>query len=162
MNMALSLTAKSFAAPTRVSGTASRPRRVRCTVVSPKALFGGGNKGEGGGGIPGLGNMGNFMENIKKAQNMIQIEAAKVQEELANADFEGYSSDETVRVVMSGNQEPKSVDITEEAYSQGVERLNVLVTEATKEAHARSVAGMKERMGKLAQSLGLPQPPQNM
>jgi len=117
---------------------------------------------QGGGGIPGLGNMGNFMENIKKAQNMIQIEAAKVQEELANTDFEGYSSDETVRVVMSGNQEPKSVDITEEAYSQGVERLNVLVTEATKEAHARSVAGMKERMAKLAQSLGLPQPPQNM
>lgn len=35
------------------------------------------------------------------------------------AEFEGYSEDETVRVVMSGNQEPKSVDITESAIEQG-------------------------------------------
>lgn len=33
-----------------------------------------------------------------------QVEAARVQEELARADFDGYSSDETVRCVMSGNQ----------------------------------------------------------
>ena len=48
-------------------------------------------------------------------------EAAKAQEELAAAEFDGYSSDETVRVVMSGNQEPKSVDITEEAIASGAE-----------------------------------------
>ena len=35
------------------------------------------------------------------------------------AEFEGYSEDETVRVVMSGNQEPKSVEITETAIEQG-------------------------------------------
>ena len=35
-----------------------------------------------------------------------------------STDFEGYSSDETVRVVMSGNQEPRGVDITQEAYDQ--------------------------------------------
>ncbi len=48
-------------------------------------------------------------------------EAAKAQQELAEAEFDGYSSDETVRVVMSGNQEPKSVDITEEAIAGGAE-----------------------------------------
>mmetsp|Transcript_2990 Transcript_2990/g.6067 ORF Transcript_2990/g.6067 Transcript_2990/m.6067 type:complete len:159 (+) Transcript_2990:77-553(+) len=137
-------------------------RRSGRVAVAPRALFGGGNKDGNGGGLGGLGNMGNFMENIKKAQSMIQIEAAKVQEELANTDFEGFSSDETVRVIMTGNQEPKSVDITEAAYSQGNEKLAALVTEAMKDAHAKSVAGMKERMAKLAQSLGLPQPPQNM
>ena len=41
--------------------------------------------------------------------------AEQVQEELAKAEFDGYSADETVRVVMSGNQEPRSVDITEAA-----------------------------------------------
>ncbi len=128
--------------------------------MSPRALFGG-NKDGNGGGNP-LANMGNFMENIKKAQSMIQVEAAKVQEELANTDFEGYSSDETVRVIMTGNQEPKSVDITEAAYSQGNEALSRLVTEAMRDAHAKSVAGMKERMAKLASSLGLPQPPAGM
>lgn len=39
-------------------------------------------QGGGGGGNP-FANMGNFMENIKKAQAMVQVEAAKVQEELA-------------------------------------------------------------------------------
>jgi DNA-binding protein YbaB len=67
-----------------------------------------------------------------------------------------------VRVVMTGNQEPRSVDITEAAYSQGSEALSKLVNEAMKDAHAKSVAGMKERMAKLAQSLGLPQPPAGM
>ena len=101
--------------------------------------------------------MGNLMENIKKAQAMVQVEAAKVQEELSRAEFEGFSSDESVRVVMSGNQEPKSVDITEEAYSQGQEKLSALVTEAMKDSHAKSVAGMKARMSQLASNLGLPQ-----
>ena len=44
-----------------------------------------------------------------------------MQEELGAAEFDGYSNDETVRVVMSGNQEPKSVDITEEAIAGGPE-----------------------------------------
>lgn len=38
---------------------------------------------------------------------------------LHRTDFEGYCEDETVRVVMSGNQEPRSVDFTEEALEQG-------------------------------------------
>jgi hypothetical protein len=59
--------------------------------------------------------MGNLMESVKKAQQLVQVEAAKVQEELSKAEFDGYSSDETVRVVMSGNQEPRAVDITEAA-----------------------------------------------
>ena len=56
------------------------------------------------------------MENVKKAQQLVQVEAGKVQEELSRAEFDGYSDDETVRVVMSGNQEPRSVDITSAAY----------------------------------------------
>jgi DNA-binding protein YbaB len=40
---------------------------------------------------------------------------------VARAEFDGYSEDETVKVVMSGNQEPKSVDLTEEALAGGPE-----------------------------------------
>lgn len=36
-------------------------------------------------------------------------------------EFEGYSTDETVKVVMSGNQEPRSVDFTDEALEAGSE-----------------------------------------
>lgn len=35
-----------------------------------------------------------------------------------STEFEGFSSDETVCVVMTGNQEPRSVEITQEAYDQ--------------------------------------------
>eukprot|EP00887_Chlorella_sp_A99_P007246 scaffold2.g7246.t1 len=143
-------------------GTQQRPlqhqrrHRAQRQSISPRALFGGGDKE--GGGNP-FANMGGLMENIKKAQAMVQVEAARVQEELARAEFDGYSSDETVRCIMSGNQEPKSIEITEAAYSQGAERLNQLVTEAMRDAHAKSVEGMKARMKDLAKNLGLPPPP---
>lgn len=59
---------------------------------------------------------------------------------------------------MSGAQEPCSVDITEEAASQGAERLSELVLEAAKDAHAKSVEGMKVRMKAMAATLGLNAP----
>jgi DNA-binding YbaB/EbfC family protein len=98
------------------------------------------------------------MENMRKAQE----EAAKVQKELSAAEFEGFSPCETVRVVMTGAQEPRSVDITEEAYAQGADALARLVTEAMKDAHAKSVDGMKARMREMASSLGLPGMPGGM
>lgn len=36
-------------------------------------------------------------------------------------EFEGFSEDETIRVVVYGNQRPKAVDITDEAYGAGPE-----------------------------------------
>lgn len=122
--------------------------RVRRAPVVTKALFGGGQ----GGGL----DMSKLMENVKKAQALVQTETAKVQQELANTDFDGYDEDETVRVVMSGNQEPKSVDITQAAMDAGSEELSRRLTIAMKDAHSKSVAGMKEKMKELASSLGLP------
>ena len=40
---------------------------------------------------------------------------------ICRTEFEGYSDDETVRVVMSGNQEPRSVDFTDESLEAGPE-----------------------------------------
>jgi len=114
---------------------------------------------QGGGGGNPFGNMGNFMKQLQQAQQVMQVEAVKVQKEMQEAEFEGFSEDETVRVVMSGNQEAKGCDITQAAYSQGAEKLGVLVTEAYKDAHEKSVNAMKERMKGLASSLGLPQNP---
>jgi DNA-binding protein YbaB len=138
---------------------ARRPAAARraAAAAPPRALFGG-----LGGGKDGAGGLGGLMENIKKAQAMVQVEAAKVQEELSAAEFEGFSSDESVRAVFSGNQEPRAVEITAEAYAQGAEALQALVLEAVRDSHGRSVAGMKARMATMAQSLGLPQPPAGM
>ncbi len=39
---------------------------------------------------------------VAQAQQLVQVEAAKAQEELANTVIEGYSSDETVRLPWVG------------------------------------------------------------
>mmetsp|Transcript_10867 Transcript_10867/g.30797 ORF Transcript_10867/g.30797 Transcript_10867/m.30797 type:complete len:166 (+) Transcript_10867:119-616(+) len=160
MTAAMTSTASLRGASPRVRVCARRVSVRSRQPLSTRALFGGGGGGEGqqGGGNP-FGNMANLMENLKKTQALVQAETQKVQAELAETEFEGFSEDETVRVVMSGNQTPLAVDITEAAYSQGQEALEALVLEASKEAHSKSVEGMKERMKSLAQTLGLPQQP---
>lgn len=63
-----------------------------------------------------------FSWNVKEQHASLahlQVEAAKVQEELAAASFEGFSEDETVCVTMTGNQEPTGCDITEEVGQHG-------------------------------------------
>ncbi|XP_024005318.1 nucleoid-associated protein At4g30620, chloroplastic isoform X1 [Eutrema salsugineum] len=151
-------------------------------------LFGGGKKdnnqdGQSKAGI--LGNMQNLYETVKKAQMVVQVEAVRVQKELAvyvpidqpftllnsvsmsfillllpffffSAEFDGYCQGELVKVTLSGNQQPIRTDITDAAMELGSEKLSLLVTEAYKDAHAKSVLAMKERMSDLAQSLGMP------
>lgn len=118
--------------------------------VHINALFGGG----GGGGNPF--DMGKMMENVKKAQEMVQVETQRMQKDLANTEFEGFDEDETVRVVLSGNQEPRSVDVTQAAMEVGAEELSRRVTAALKDSHVKSVAGMREKMKELSRNLGIP------
>ncbi|XP_054796532.1 nucleoid-associated protein At4g30620, chloroplastic-like [Prosopis cineraria] len=104
-----------------------------------------------------LGNMQNLYDTVKKAQMVVQVEAVRVQKELAAAEFDGYCEDELIKATLSGNQQPVRIEITEAAMELGAEKLSLLVTEAYKDAHQRSVQAMKERMSSLAQSLGMPQ-----
>eukprot|EP00879_Flechtneria_rotunda_P001390 GHRR01001542.1.p1 GENE.GHRR01001542.1~~GHRR01001542.1.p1 ORF type:complete len:168 (+),score=56.81 GHRR01001542.1:123-626(+) len=137
-------------------------RCVRLAVsrkqVRAQALFGGGNKEGGGGGIPNPFDMGKLMDSVKKAQQLVQVETQRVQKELDATEFDGYDDDETVKVVMNGNQVPKSVEVTQEAIDTGAEELSRRLTVAMQEAHGKSVVGMKDKMKGLAQSLGLPNP----
>ena len=93
-------------------------------------------------------------------------------------EFEGYDDDELVRVVISGNQEPKSVQLTESLLELELDEMEQRIVDAMKEAHAKSVSarsfpftpplphtcapfqGMKDRMRQLYSDLGFPMPPQ--
>ncbi|CAF1712022.1 BnaC03g77490D [Brassica napus] len=121
-------------------------------------LFGGGKKEnsvDGQSKVPTFSKF-NLYETVKKAQMVVQVEAVRVQKELAVAEFDGYCEGELVKVTLSGNQQPIRTDITDAAMELGSEKLSLLVTEAYKDAHAKSVLAMKERMSDLAQSLGMP------
>ncbi|XAR69985.1 hypothetical protein NMG60_11001785 [Bertholletia excelsa] len=104
-----------------------------------------------------FGNMQNLYETVKKAQTVVQVEAVRLQKELAAAEFDGYCEGELIKVTLSGNQQPVRTEITEAAMELGAEKLSLLINEAYKDAHQKSVQAMKERMSNLAQSLGMPQ-----
>ncbi|MGB3691320.1 MAG: YbaB/EbfC family nucleoid-associated protein [Spirulinaceae cyanobacterium] len=112
-----------------------------------------GNKGQGFG--FGLGKMKELTEAFKKAQQ-VQQGAQQLQVELEAMEIEGQSEDGLVRVVMSGNQEPKSVTISPDAIAKGEEALSALVTEAMKDAYSKSTETMRGRMEELTSGLNLP------
>ncbi|MCO5558898.1 hypothetical protein L7F22_012488 [Adiantum nelumboides] len=103
-----------------------------------------------------FGNMQGLYDTVRKAQQVVQVEAVRVQKELAAAEFDGYCEGELIKATLSGNQEPVRVDITEAAMELGAEKVSALVTEAYKDAHQKSVKAMKDRMKNLAESLGMP------
>ncbi|MBD2576505.1 YbaB/EbfC family nucleoid-associated protein [Oscillatoria sp. FACHB-1406] len=111
------------------------------------------NKGQGFG--LGLGKMKELAEAFKKAQQ-VQQGAQQLQIELEEMSIEGKSSDGSVKVVVSGNQEPRSATIAPEALAKGADALSALVTEAMKDAYEKSTETMRSRMEELTSGLNLP------
>ncbi|CAN1223634.1 Nucleoid-associated protein At2g24020, chloroplastic [Linum grandiflorum] len=101
----------------------SKQRRRQSLRVN--ALFGGKKDGDDASskvGLTGmLGNMQNLYETVKKAQMVVQVEAVRVQKELAAAEFDGYCEGELIKVTLSGNQQPVRTEITEAAMELGSE-----------------------------------------
>ncbi|AFZ49978.1 YbaB/EbfC family nucleoid-associated protein [Dactylococcopsis salina] len=104
----------------------------------------------------GLGKMKELKEAFAKAQQ-VQQGAQELQQELEEMNIEGQSSDGLVKVIMSGNQEPRNVEISPEAAEKGAEELSQLVTEAVKDAYENSTATMREKMEALTSGLQLPE-----
>lgn len=111
-------------------------------------------KGQGFGGF-GLGKMKELTEAIKKAQQ-VQEGAKKLQEELEAMELEGSAGGGLVKVWMSGNQEPRKVEISPDALGEGAEVLSDLVMAAMSDAYTKSTATMRERMEDLTGGLNLP------
>jgi len=112
-------------------------------------------QGQGKGFGFGLGKMKELREAFAKAQQ-VQQGAEKLQRELEEMNIEGQDSQGLVKVLMSGNQEPRTVQISEEAIAQGAEKLSESVTEAVKDAYTKSTETMRSRMDELTQGLQLP------
>lgn len=103
----------------------------------------------------GLGKMKELTEAFKKAQQ-IQEGAKQLQEELEQMEIEGEAGGGLVKVVMSGNQEPRGVTIAPTALEKDAAELSNLVTEAMQDAYQKSTETMRERMETLTGGLNLP------
>jgi nucleoid-associated protein EbfC len=103
----------------------------------------------------GLGKMKELTEAIKKAQQ-VQEGAKQLQEELEQMEIEGIAQGGLVKVVMSGNQEPKRVEIAPEALTEGAEIVSDLVFAAMKDAYTKSTDTMRGKMEELTGGLNIP------
>ncbi|MDJ0799371.1 MAG: YbaB/EbfC family nucleoid-associated protein [Calothrix sp. MO_167.B12] len=103
----------------------------------------------------GLGKMRELTEAFKKAQQ-VQEGAKQLQEELEKMEIEGEAGGGLIKVIVSGNQEPKRVEISPDALNEGAEVLSDLVAAAMKDAYNKSTATMRERMEDLTSGLELP------
>ncbi|HEY9860619.1 MULTISPECIES: YbaB/EbfC family nucleoid-associated protein [Trichocoleus] len=111
------------------------------------------SKGQGFG--FGLGKMKELTEAFKKAQQ-VQEGAKQLQEDLEKMEIEGQAGGGMVKVVLSGNQEPRRVEISADVLGEGAEVVSDLVTAAMKDAYNKSTATMREKMEELTGGLNLP------
>lgn len=111
------------------------------------------SKGQGFG--FGLNKMKELSEAFKKAQQ-VQEGAKKLQEELEEMNIEGQAGGGMVKVIVSGNQEPRSVEISPDVLSEGADVVSDLVTAAMKDAYLKSTTTMRERMEELTGGLNIP------
>ncbi|MEE6162331.1 YbaB/EbfC family nucleoid-associated protein [Cylindrospermopsis raciborskii DSH] len=103
----------------------------------------------------GLGRVKGIADAFKKAQE-VQQGAKRLQEELEQMEIVGESGGGLVKVIISGNQEPKRVEISPNALNEGSDVLSDLVTAAMKDAYLKSTQTMRERMEELTGGLELP------
>jgi nucleoid-associated protein EbfC len=113
------------------------------------------SKGQGQGFGFGLGKMKELTEAFKKAQQ-VQEGAKKLQEELELMEIEGEAGGGLVKVVLSGNQEPRRVEISPDVLGEGAEVLSDLVSAAMKDAYNKSTATMRTKMEALTEGLNIP------
>jgi DNA-binding YbaB/EbfC family protein len=94
---------------------------------------------------------------IAKMAQQMQTQMAQVQEELRETTLEASAGGGAVRVVITGAQEIRSVEIDPGAVDPDeVEMLQDLVMAAVNDAIARSKELERERMASVAGGMGLP------
>lgn len=103
----------------------------------------------------GLGKMKELAAAFQQAQK-VQEGAKKLQEELEAMNIEGTNADGSVKVTLSGNQEPRGVEISEAAIAKGATDLSAAVSEALTDAYTKSTETMRSRMEELTSGLNLP------
>lgn len=94
---------------------------------------------------------------IAKMAQQMQTQMAQAQQELAETTLEATAGGGAVRVVISGAQEIRSIEIDPSAIDPAeAEMLQDLVMSAVNEAIGRSKELERERMGSIAGGMGLP------
>ncbi len=107
-----------------------------------------------GGGFPGMGG-GNMQQLAKQAQKM-QLQMAKVQEEMDAREFEASSGGGMVTAKVNGKKEVLSITINPQAIDpEDAEILQDMILAAINEALKNASETMEREMGKLTGGMNL-------
>ena len=98
------------------------------------------------------GGLGNIMKQAQKMQEDMQ----KAQEEIAAMEVTGEAGAGMVKVVMTGKQEVRKVDIDPSLFEDDREMVEDLVAAAFNDAAQKVQRETQERMSGMAEKLGLP------
>ncbi len=99
--------------------------------------------------------MTNFSDMLSKAKAM-QEKMKEAQEQIKKIEVEGISGGSLVKVVLSGNYELKSIEITEDAKKENQEIINDLIIAAYNNAKENLKKKSAEELSKITGGLNLP------
>ena len=99
--------------------------------------------------------MTNFSEMLSKAKEM-QEKMKQVQDNLKKIEVEGVSGGNLVKVILTGDYELKSIEITEAAKAESQEIVNDLIIAAFNNAKENLKKKSAEELSKVTGGLNLP------
>ena len=99
--------------------------------------------------------MNNFSDMLSKAKAM-QEKMKEAQDQIKKIEVEGISGGSLVKVVLSGNYDLKSIEITEEAKKESQEIINDLIIAAFNNAKENLKKKSAEELSKVTGGLNLP------
>ena len=99
--------------------------------------------------------MNNFDDMLSKAKAM-QDKMKQVQEQIKNIEVEGIAGGNLVKVILTGEYELKSIEISEEAKKEDQEIINDLIIAAYNNAKENLKKKSSEELSKVTGGLNLP------
>ena len=99
--------------------------------------------------------MNNFDDMLSKAKAM-QDKMKQVQEQIKNIEVEGIAGGNLVKVILTGEYELKSIEISEEAKKEDQQIINDLIIAAYNNAKQKLKKKSSEELSKVTGGLNLP------
>ncbi len=100
---------------------------------------------------------GGGMQGLMRQANQMQAKMKKAQEELATREFEGTSGGGAVKIIVTGNNQLKSVEIQPDVISSGdKDMLQDLILTATNDALNTAKTTTDKEMAKITGGFSMP------
>lgn len=100
---------------------------------------------------------GNSMQNLIRQANQMQAKMKKVQDELAEKEYQGTSGGGAIQVTVKGENTISALKIDPEIFKEGdVEMLQDMITTAANDALSTAKKDQEEEMAKVTGNMNIP------